>query len=133
MYMSECLLHFSMIINVILSISTSAIKIMATSIYIHHLLLQKNWRICKEHKQISFLIPVNLLRLFLLHLKRLIFIELDRIQLDFYIYQLFNNHTERLLDTVVPLNYLMSKDTSLILGVGELVSFTFFYNNQCDF
>ena len=133
MYMSECLLHFSMIINVILSISTSAIKIMATSIYIHHLLLQKNWRICKEHKQISFLIPVNLLRLFLLHLKRLIFIELDRIQLDFYIYQLFNNHTESLLDTVVPLNYLMSKDTSLILGVGELVSFTFFYNNQCYF
>ena len=128
MYMSECLLHFSMIINVILSISTSAIKIMATSIYIHHLLLQKNWRICKEHKQISFLIPVNLLRLFLLHLKRLIFIELDRIQLDFYIYQLFNNHTERLLDTVVPLNYLMSKDTSNPLGLGELVSFTFFYN-----
>ena len=33
MYMSECLLHFSMIINVILSISTSAIKLMATSIY----------------------------------------------------------------------------------------------------
>ena len=30
--------------------------------------------------------------------------ELDRIQLDFYIYQLFNNHTERLLDTVDPLN-----------------------------
>ena len=127
MYMSECLLHFSMIINVILSISTSAIKIMATSIYIHHLLLQKNWRICKEHKQISFLIPVNLLRLFLLHLKRLIFIELDRIQLDFYIYQLFNNHTERLLDTVVPLNYFMSK-TLVILWGGELVSFTFFYN-----
>ena len=67
--------------------------------------------------------------LFLFYLKRLI---LDKVSLDFYIYQLFNNHTERLLDTVVPLNYLMSKDTSLILGVGELVSFTFFYN-QCDF
>ena len=48
---------------------------------------------------------MHLLRLFLFHLKRLIFIELDRIQLDFYIYQLFNKHTERLLDTVVTLNY----------------------------
>ena len=52
---------------------------------------------------------------FLYDLKRLIFVELDKISLDFYIYQLFNNHTEKLLDTVVPLNYLMSKDTSLIL------------------
>ena len=70
---------------------------------------------------------------FLYDLKHTIFVRLDKVSLDFYIYQLFNNHTERLLDTVVPLNYLMSKDTSLILGVGELVSFTFFYNNQCDF
>ena len=61
------------------------------------------------------------------------FRRLDKVSLDFYIYQLFNIHAERLLDTVVPLNYLMSKDTSLILGAGELVSFTFFYNNQCDF
>ena len=37
-------------------------------------------------------------------LKHLIFIELDKVSLDFYIYQLFNIHTERLLDTVVPLN-----------------------------
>ena len=44
--------------------------------------------------------------LFLFYLKRLI---LDKVSLDFYIYQLFNNHTERLLDTVVPLNYFMSK------------------------
>ena len=46
------------------------------------------------------------------------------VSLDFYIYQLFNNHTERLLDTVVPLNYFMSK-TLVILWGGELVSFTF--------
>ena len=52
---------------------------------------------------------MHLLRLFLFHLKRLIFIELDKIQLDFYIYQLFNNHTERLLDTVVPLNLFSVK------------------------
>lgn len=32
------------------------------------------------------------------------FIDLDKVSLDFYIYQLFNIHTERLLDTVVPLN-----------------------------
>ena len=73
------------------------------------------------------------LQKFLFDLNCLVFVILDKVRLDFYIYQLFNNHTERLLDTVVPLNYLMSKDTSLILGVGELVSFTFFYNNQCDF
>ncbi len=52
---------------------------------------------------------MHLLRLFLFHLKRLIFIELDKIQLDFYIYQLFNNHTERLLDTVDPLNLFSVK------------------------
>ena len=33
------------------------------------------------------------------------FRRLDKVSLDFYIYQLFNIHTERLLDTVVPLNY----------------------------
>ena len=43
----------------------------------------------------------------LLNLKCLIFVESDRIHLDFYIYQVFNIHTERLLDTVVPLNILM--------------------------
>ena len=32
------------------------------------------------------------------------FIDLDKVSLDFYIYQVFNIHTERLLDTVVPLN-----------------------------
>ena len=52
---------------------------------------------------------------FLYDLKYTIFVRLDKVSLDFYIYQLFNNHTEKLLDTVVPLNYLMSKDTSLIL------------------
>ena len=52
---------------------------------------------------------------FLYDLKHTIFVRLDKVSLDFYIYQLFNIHTERLLDTVVPLNYLMSKDTSLIL------------------
>ena len=41
---------------------------------------------------------------FLFDLKRLIFVGLDKVSLDFYIYQLFNIHTERLLDTVVPLN-----------------------------
>ena len=46
------------------------------------------------------------LQLFLFYLKRLI---LDKVSLDFYIYQLFNNHTERLLDTVVPLNYFSVK------------------------
>ena len=51
---------------------------------------------------------------FLYDLKHTIFVRLDKVSLDFYIYQLFNNHTEKLLDTVVPLNYLMSKDTSLI-------------------
>ena len=41
----------------------------------------------------------------------------------------YNTHTERLLDTVVTLNYLMSKDTgSIRCELGELVSFTFFYN-----
>ena len=70
----------------------------------------------------------TLIAIALFYLIRLIFIDLDRISLDFCIYQLFNNHTERLLDTVVPLNYLMSKDTSNPLGLGELVSFTFFYN-----
>ena len=44
--------------------------------------------------------------LFLFYLKRLI---LDKVNLDFYIYQLFNNHTERLLDTVVPLNLFSVK------------------------
>ena len=44
--------------------------------------------------------------LFLFYLKRLIS---DKVSLDFYIYQLFNNHTERLLDTVVPLNYFSVK------------------------
>ena len=39
--------------------------------------------------------------LFRFYLKRVI---LDKVNLDFYIYQLFNIHTERLLDTVVPLN-----------------------------
>ncbi len=43
-------------------------------------------------------------QLFLFTLKRLILIEPDKVSLDFYIYQLFNIHTERLLDTVVPLN-----------------------------
>ena len=38
-----------------------------------------------------------------------LYFELDRIQLDFYIYQVFNIHTERLLDTVVPLNYFSVK------------------------
>ena len=52
---------------------------------------------------------------FLYDLKYTIFVRLDKVSLDFYIYQLFNNHTEKLLDTVVPLNYLMSKDTSLIV------------------
>ncbi len=52
---------------------------------------------------------------FLYDLKHTIFVRLDKVSLDFYIYQLFNIHTEKLLDTVVPLNYLMSKDTSLIL------------------
>ena len=65
---------------------------------------------------------------FLYDLKHTIFVRLDKVSLDFYIYQLFNNHTERLLDTVVTLNYFMSKDTSLIRWCGELVSFTFFYN-----
>ena len=56
--MSECLLHFSMIINVILSISTSAIKIMATSIYIHHLLLlQKKLKDLSRTQDIILLIP----------------------------------------------------------------------------
>ncbi|WP_295756829.1 hypothetical protein [uncultured Holdemanella sp.] len=32
------------------------------------------------------------------------FIDLDKVSLDFYIYQLFNIYTERLLDKVVPLN-----------------------------
>ena len=41
---------------------------------------------------------------FLYDLKHTIFVRLDKVSLDFYIYQLFNNHTERLLDTVVPLN-----------------------------
>ena len=52
---------------------------------------------------------------FLYDLKHTIFVRFDKVSLDFYIYQLFNKHTEKLLDTVVPLNYLMSKDTSLIL------------------
>ena len=39
-----------------------------------------------------------------LYSKCLIFVRLDKVSLDFYIYQLFNSHTERLLDTVVPLN-----------------------------
>ena len=64
---------------------------------------------------------------FLYDLKHTIFVRLDKVSLDFYIYQLFNNHTERLLNTVVPLNYFMSK-TLVILWGGELVSFTFFYN-----
>ena len=59
---------------------------------------------------------------FLYDLKHTIFVRLDKVSLDFYIYQLFNNHTERLLDTVVPLNYFMSK-TLVILWGGELVSF----------
>lgn len=58
---------------------------------------------------------------------RFYFSELDKISLDFYIYQLFNNHTERLLDTVVPLNYFSEK-TLVFHWTGELVSFTFFYN-----
>ena len=45
---------------------------------------------------------------FLYDLKHTIFVRLDKVSLDFYIYQLFNNHSERLLDTVVPLNYFMS-------------------------
>ena len=57
------------------------------------------------------------LQKFLFDLNCLVFVILDKVSLDFYIYQLFNNHTERLLDTVVPLNYLMSKDTSLIRWV----------------
>ena len=57
------------------------------------------------------------LQMFLFDLNCLVFVILDKVRLDFYIYQLFNNHTERLLDTVVPLNYLMSKDTSLIRWV----------------
>ena len=42
--------------------------------------------------------------MFLFDLKQAIFIELDKVSLDFYIYQEFNIYTERLLDTVVPLN-----------------------------
>ena len=57
------------------------------------------------------------LQKFLFDLNCLVFVILDKVRLDLYIYQLFNNHTERLLDTVVPLNYLMSKDTSLIRWV----------------
>jgi hypothetical protein len=52
------------------------------------------------------------LQKFLFDLNCLVFVILDKVRLDFYIYQLFNDHTGRLLDTVVPLNYLMSKDTS---------------------
>ena len=70
----------------------------------------------------------TLIAIALFYLIRLIFIDLDRISLDFCIYQLFNKHTERLLDTVVTLNYTMSKDTSNSLWERELVSFTFFYN-----
>ena len=54
-------------------------------------------RVHRYYIQLQFL-------LFLFHLKRPI---LDKVSLDFYIYQLFNIHTERLLDTVVTLNFLM--------------------------
>ena len=51
----------------------------------------------------------TLIAIALFYLIRLIFIDLDRISLDFCIYQLFNNYTERLLDTVVPLNLFSVK------------------------
>lgn len=49
------------------------------------------------------------LQMFLFDLNCLVFVILDKVRLDFYIYQLFNIHTEKLLDTVVPLNYFSVK------------------------
>ena len=49
------------------------------------------------------------LQKFLFDLNCLVFVILDKVRLDFYIYQLFNKHTERLLDTVVPLNLFSVK------------------------
>ena len=58
------------------------------------------------------------LQKFLFDLNCLVFVILDKVRLDFYIYQLFNNHTGRLLDTVVPLN--LSNVKTLVSFFGQV-------------